>query len=68
MPTWRGPGTMIKQDGQQILIKPGSTYVRVHQRNVQRKNIDKMISDDSPSSDKTWAQKYQKVKQISLIV
>ena len=27
---WRGPGSVIGQDGQQILIKHGITYVRVH--------------------------------------
>ena len=27
---WRGPATVLGQDGQQILVKHGSTYVRVH--------------------------------------
>ena len=27
---WKGPGTVLGQDGQQILIKHGSYYVRVH--------------------------------------
>ena len=27
---WKGPGTVIGQDSQQVLIKHGSTYVRVH--------------------------------------
>mgnify|MGYP001795813812 CR=1 FL=1 len=27
---WHGPGTVIGQDGKQILVKHGSTYVRVH--------------------------------------
>ena len=30
IPTWKGPSTMTGQDEQQILIKHGSTYVRVH--------------------------------------
>lgn len=39
IPTWKGPGTVIGQDGQQVLIKHGSTYVRVHPCNIQLKNI-----------------------------
>ena len=27
---WHDPGTVIGQDGKQILVKHGSTYVRVH--------------------------------------
>lgn len=27
---WKGPGTVIGQDGQQVLVKHGSVYVRVH--------------------------------------
>ena len=27
---WKGPGKVIGQDGQQVLIKHGGTYVRVH--------------------------------------
>ena len=27
---WHGPGTVIRQDGKQILVKHGSVYVRVH--------------------------------------
>ena len=27
---WRGPGTVIGQEGQQVLIKHGGSYVRVH--------------------------------------
>ena len=27
---WKGPGTAIGQDGQQVLVKHGGSYVRVH--------------------------------------
>ena len=27
---WKGPGTMIGQDGQQVLVKHGGSYVRIH--------------------------------------
>ena len=37
IPTWKGPGTVIGQDGQQV--EHGSTYVRVHPCNIQLKNI-----------------------------
>ena len=30
VPAWKGPGVVIGQDGQTILVKHGSTYVRVH--------------------------------------
>ena len=36
--TWKGPGTIIGTDGQQVLIKHGSFYVRVHSCNVQLKD------------------------------
>ena len=39
IPTWKGPGTVIGPDGQQVMIKHGSTYVRVHPCNIQLKNI-----------------------------
>ena len=32
---WRGPGTVIGQDGQQVLVKHASSYVRVHPCNLQ---------------------------------
>ena len=27
---WRGPGNVLGQDGQQVLVKYGRNYVRVH--------------------------------------
>ena len=27
---WKGPGTAIGQEGQQVLVKHGSVYIRVH--------------------------------------
>ena len=27
---WKGPGTVIGQDGQQVLVKHGGSYIRVH--------------------------------------
>ena len=36
--TWKGPGTVIGFDGQQIVIKHGSFVVRVHSCNVRLKN------------------------------
>ena len=27
---WRGPGKVLGKDGQQVLVKYGSQYVRVH--------------------------------------
>ena len=35
---WKGPGTVIGQDGQQVLVKHGSTYVRVHPCRLQLEN------------------------------
>ena len=35
---WRGPGKVIGQDGQQVLIKHGSSYVHVHPCRVMLKD------------------------------
>ena len=43
IPTWKEPGTVTGQNRQQILIKHGPTYVRVHPCNTQLKNIDKTV-------------------------
>ena len=37
---WKGPGSVIGQEGQQILIKHSSTYIRVHPCNVKLKTDD----------------------------
>ena len=43
MPTWIDPGTVLGQNRQQILIKHGPTYVRVHPCNTLLKHIDKTL-------------------------
>ena len=35
---WKGPGTVIGQDGQQVLAKHVSTYIRVHPCKLQMVN------------------------------
>ena len=37
---WKGPGTVIGEDGQQILVKHGSFYVRYHPSHVILKDKD----------------------------
>ena len=37
---WKGPGKVIGQDGQQVLVKHGSTYVRVHPCRVMLQSND----------------------------
>ena len=32
---WNGPATVLGQDGQQVLVKSGSTYIRVHPCRLQ---------------------------------
>lgn len=50
--TWQGPGTVIGQDGQQVLIKHGAYYVRVHPCNVKLKiNETIPIHETIPSQD-----------------
>ena len=49
---WKGPGTVIGQDGQQILIKHGSTYVRVHPCRIQLKHNELQVNS-SPNSNTT---------------
>ena len=50
---WRGPGTVLGQDGQQILVKYGSTYVRVHPCRIclERKSISNPGESDSSKKD-----------------
>ena len=36
---WKGPEIVIGQDGQQVLVKPGSSYVRVHPCRLMLKGI-----------------------------
>ena len=35
---WKGPGTVIEQDGQHVLVKHASTYIRVHPCKLQMVN------------------------------
>ena len=35
---WKGPGTVIGQDGQHVLVKHASTYIRVHPCKLQMVN------------------------------
>jgi hypothetical protein len=41
---WKGPGTVIGQDGQQVLVKHGATYVRVHPCRLMLKGVDSQIT------------------------
>ena len=50
---WKGPGKVIGQDGQQVLVKHGSTYVRVHPCRLALQNADLRINNkEVPSVDK----------------
>ena len=50
---WHGPGSVIGQDGQQVLVKHGSTFVRVHPCNLQLVNNTQMTDDKISKDDKT---------------
>jgi hypothetical protein len=51
---WKGPGTVIGQDGVVVFVRHGGTYVRVHQCRLQKaKNNDfEKVNDTSSNSDK----------------
>ena len=50
---WKGPGKVIGQDGQQVLVKHGSTYVRVHPcRLTLQDNNFRMLPDSNESVGK----------------
>lgn len=49
---WKGPGTVIGYDSQQILIKHGSTYVRVHPCRVLLNNEAQPCSNEKVSTEK----------------
>ena len=40
--SWHGPGIVIGQDGKQVLVRHGGTYVRVHTCRLQ----DEVVSDN----------------------
>ena len=52
---WRGPAKVLGQDGQQVLIKYGSTYVRVHPCRITpaRENFTSPESTTNKTSNKT---------------
>ena len=47
---WKGPGVVIGQDGQQVLVKHGSTYVRVHPCRLILKGTDSQLSQTNLSN------------------
>ena len=50
---WKGPGKVIGQDGQQVLVKHGSTYVRVHPCRLALKNSELSMPSDSSKNAST---------------
>ena len=40
MSTWKGPDTVIGKEGQNILVKHGSIYVRVHHSGLMLENLE----------------------------
>ena len=48
---WKGPGKVIGQDGQQVLVKHGGTYVRVHPCRLALQNNDNKIALDHSGSN-----------------
>ena len=47
------PGTVIGQDGQQVLVKHGSSYIRIHPSRSTLDNSSKKLQyDDTPSNAK----------------
>ena len=51
--TWKGPASVIGQDGQQVFIKHGSYYNRVHPCCLQKKSTQLNLNDFTPPQDKT---------------
>ena len=50
---WRGPGKVIGHESQQVLIKHGGTYVRVHPcRVLLEKEDERQINANSPETEK----------------
>ena len=47
---WSGPGTVIGRDAQQVLVKHGSTYIRVHPCNLQLKGNTFVTENNSSST------------------
>ena len=52
---WKGPGKVIGQDAQQVLIKHGGVYVRVHPCRIMMKKdsheIEKSVSNENKNKE-----------------
>ena len=48
---WKGPAFLIGRDGQQLLVKHGSRYIRVHPCNLQLRNNNLYENKDLFPSD-----------------
>ena len=73
-PRWKGPATVLGQDGQQVLVKNGGVYVRVHpcRLRLERKSKSGIrVTDDvsqgssSENEDEQTEKQSKKVKKQS---
>ena len=66
------PGKLLGQDGQQVLVKCGSIYVRVHscrlvlERNLNDKNLYNISDPDMQHSNIQQLQRFENQTQIHI--
>ena len=64
---WKGPGTVLGQEGQQILVKHGRVYVRVHPCRLLHKVTPEVCQDsegESRNVQKSETEHVQKSKSV----
>ena len=44
---WKGPASVVRRDGKQMLVKHGLRYIRVHPCNIQLRNKNPFENKDS---------------------
>ena len=50
---WKGPARVLGQDGQQVLVKHGSNYIRVHSCRLNLERIPITIESKNESTQET---------------
>ena len=64
---WKGPGTAIGQDGKQVLVKHSSSYVRVHQcqlqliNNIEENELKRRESEFKEQENQTKKKDHNKI-------
>ena len=64
LPAWKGPGTVIGKEGQTIIVKHGSIYVRVHPSRLIHENSEFSSQEENAGSKDNNDSRLQDVAEI----